>query len=159
MHGQKYRSAHGGGRGGEKKSAYTCHGLLHTWSQMLPSSPVGNYSSLKGCWGTLGVAGRGGLCVRVSKREVGVAPDVCSKGASTAQHTSTSQRRRLTPDLYPSTPAGPKQRGGSTPYIKVTYLISYSPESQLSQRRSNHRVTHPPSSSVYDHKFGEGLLW
>lgn len=115
----------------KKKSAYTCHGLLRTRSQMLPSSPVGNYSSLKGCWGTLGVAGRGGLCVRVSKREVGVAPDVCSKGASTAQHTSTSQRRRLTPDLYPSTPGGPKQRGSSTPYIKVTYLISYRPESQL----------------------------
>lgn len=83
-----------GGGERKKKSAYTCHGLLRTWSQMLPSSPVGNYSSLKGCWGTLGVAGRGGLCVRVSKRDVGVAPDVCSKRSrhsTTHLHITTPQ--------------------------------------------------------------------
>lgn len=48
------------------KSAYTCPCLLQIWSQMLLSLPIGNYSSLRGCWGTWVWQG-GEVCVCVSK--------------------------------------------------------------------------------------------
>jgi len=60
----------------------------------------------RGRWGTW--AWQGSL-MRISKREVGVVPDVCF--TKPAQHTSTSEHHRLAPDLCPLTPAWQKQCG------------------------------------------------
>lgn len=96
--------------GGRRKSAYTRPGLLRRRdARCSPSWPRGNYSSLKCCWGALGVAGRVSQSARLrvcvcSKPEVGGLPQMSApQRARAAQHTSTTR-----PDLRPLHPCRTK---------------------------------------------------
>lgn len=110
MHGQKYRSAH-------KK----CLHMPLSAANMEPDAALFANRKLfkpEGLLGYLGVAGRGGLCVCFKGRW-----GLPQMSVPQSQH-STPQHHRLAPDLYPLTPAGPKQWGCSKQYIKLAYVVS-----------------------------------